>query len=40
MGDSGPSGEGSYRFAEHARYLDAWFDGVLPEARVTLAIHD
>ncbi len=40
MGDSGTSGDGSYRFADHARYLDAWFDAVLPEARVTLVIHD
>ncbi len=40
MGDSGPSGDGSYRFADHLRYIDAWFDTVLPDARVTLVIHD
>lgn len=39
MGESGPSG-GSYRFEDHMRYLNAWFDAVLPEARVTLVIHD
>ena len=40
MGDSGPSGDGSYRFADHLRYIDAWLDTVLPDARVTLVIHD
>src|ERR671920_1546020 len=29
MGDSGPAPDGSYRFADHARYLDAWFDALL-----------
>ena len=27
MGASGPSATGTYRFADHARYLDAFFDG-------------
>ncbi len=44
MGDSGPSGgkvgAGSYRFVDHRRYLDAWFDAVLPTQQVTFVIHD
>lgn len=39
MGDSGRPG-GDYRFEQHARYLGAWFDAVLPEGDVTLVIHD
>ena len=26
MGDSGKMPSGTYRFVEHARYMDAWFD--------------
>lgn len=40
MGDSGESSTGSYRFADHAAHLDAWFDAVLPEGPVVLVIHD
>ena len=40
MGDSGPAPDGGYRFADHARYLDAWFDAVGATERVTLVIHD
>ena len=40
MGASGKSGDGSYRFVDHARYLDAWFDAVLPDEKVILVIHD
>ena len=40
MGESGPNPTGSYRFADHARYLDAWFDAVIPEGPVILVIHD
>lgn len=40
MGDSGPAPDGEYRFADHARYLDAWFDAVAPGDRITLVIHD
>lgn len=40
MGDSGKSPAGSYRFADHARYLDAWFEAVLPTGRITLVGHD
>jgi haloalkane dehalogenase len=40
MGASGPAPDGGYRFADHARYLDAWFDAVLPQGPVTLVLHD
>lgn len=43
MGDSDKlpdSGSGSYRFVEHRRYLDAWFDAVGATQNVTLVIHD
>jgi haloalkane dehalogenase len=40
MGDSGKSADGSYRFVDHARYLDAWFDGLGLDKRVTLVVHD
>ncbi len=40
MGDSSKNPAGSYRFEDHARYLDAWFDAVLPEGPVFLVIHD
>ena len=43
MGDSGKNPAGSYRFVDHARYLDAWFDagGLDQHAKnVTLVIHD
>ena len=31
MGRSGAAPSGSYRFVDHSRYLDAWFDAVLPD---------
>ena len=40
MGDSGKAPAGSYRFADHARYLDAWFDAVGLTRPVTLVMHD
>ena len=40
MGRSEKSPSGSYRFADHARYLDAWFDAVLPEGDVVIVGHD
>jgi len=40
MGDSGPSGTGAYTFLDHAGYLDAWFDAVLPDKRLFLVGHD
>jgi haloalkane dehalogenase len=40
MGESGKAPSGSYRFVDHARYLDAWFDGLDLASRVTLVMHD
>src|SRR5260370_9001995 len=43
MGDSGKlpaSGAGSYRFAEHRRYLDALLEQLGVTERVTLVLHD
>ena len=43
MGDSGKNPAGSYRFVDHARYMDAWFDALGLDQRsknVTLVIHD
>ncbi len=43
MGESSKrpgEGDDRYRFVEHARYLDAWFDTVVPEGSVILVIHD
>lgn len=39
MGRSGPAPGGRYRFADHARYLDAWFDA-LDLTDVVLVGHD
>ncbi|WP_141578205.1 haloalkane dehalogenase [Actinomadura sp. WMMA1423] len=38
MGRSGPAP--AYRFADHARHLDAWFDAMGLNADVTLVLHD
>lgn len=40
MGDSGRAPSGSYRFADHARYLDAWIDRMALGDAVTLVVHD
>jgi haloalkane dehalogenase len=40
MGDSGKAPGGSYRFVDHARYLDAWFDALGLDRKVTLVVHD
>ena len=40
MGDSGETPDGSYRFADHARYLDAWFEALGLTENVTLVGHD
>ncbi len=40
MGESGKSSTGSYRFADHARHLAAWFDGLGVNRRITLVVHD
>ncbi len=39
MGRSGKAPSGSYRFVDHARYLDAWFEA-LGLRDVTLVVHD
>ena len=40
MGDSGRAPGGSYRFVDHARYLDAWFEATGLTRDVTLVVHD
>lgn len=40
MGDSGKTGDGSYRFTDHARYLDQWFHALGLDRNVTLVVHD
>ena len=40
MGESGHSPGGHYRFADHARYLDAWFDSLSAMKDVVLVLHD
>ena len=40
MGDSGKNPAGTYTFVDHAKYLDAWFDAVLPDEKIILVIHD
>ncbi len=40
MGESGKVPAGSYRFADHARYLDAWFQSLGLDRPVTLVGHD
>ncbi len=40
MGDSGRSPGGAYRFVDHARYLDAWFDALGLLRNVVLVVHD
>lgn len=40
MGESNGTPDGSYRFFDHSRYLDAWFDAVLPDGQVILVVHD
>ena len=39
MGESGESSSG-YRFVDHRRYLDAWFDAVVGDQPVFLVLHD
>jgi haloalkane dehalogenase len=40
MGDSGKAPAGSYRFVDHQRYLDAWFEALGLARDVTLVVHD
>jgi haloalkane dehalogenase len=40
MGESGKNPGGNYAFADHARYLDAWFDAVVPNGKIVLVVHD
>lgn len=40
MGESGKASRGSYRFRDHARYLDAWFEALGLSQNLTLVVHD
>jgi haloalkane dehalogenase len=40
MGASGKSSTGTYRFVDHARHLDAFFEGLDLKRNVTLVVHD
>jgi len=40
MGQSAVSPSGAYRFLDHARYLDAWFEALDLRRNVTLVLHD
>jgi len=40
MGQSGKSSEGAYRFADHVKYIDAWFEALDLTSEVTLVLHD
>src|SRR5215213_11460812 len=40
MGNSGAAPDGAYRFVDHQRYLDAWFDAMQLTEKVILVVHD
>jgi haloalkane dehalogenase len=40
MGNSGIAPNGSYRFVDHRRYLDSWFDALQLTKNVILVVHD
>jgi len=40
MGQSAASPRGAYRFVDHSRYLDAWFEALALRRNVTLVVHD
>ena len=40
MGQSGKAPDGSYRFLDHARYLDGRFASLRLTEKVTLVVHD
>jgi haloalkane dehalogenase len=40
MGNSGAAPDGRYRFVDHQRYLDAWFETLELKRNVILVVHD
>src|SRR6201994_2820373 len=40
MGNSAAAPDGGYRFRDHARYLDAWFESLDLGADIILVVHD
>jgi haloalkane dehalogenase len=40
MGNSGAAPDGRYRFVDHQRYLDAWFEALRIDRNVILVLHD
>ena len=40
MGNSGAAPESGYRFTDHQRYLDAWFEKLGITSNVILVVHD
>ena len=40
MGNSGAAPDGGYRFVDHQRYLDAWFEMLGLDKNVILVVHD
>jgi haloalkane dehalogenase len=40
MGNSGAAPDGGYRFVDHQRYLDAWFEALELNRNVILVVHD
>jgi haloalkane dehalogenase len=40
MGNSGAAPDGCYRFVNHQRYLDAWFEAMGLKTNVILVLHD
>src|ERR1700739_3451503 len=40
MGQSAPSPRQAYRFADHVRYLDQWFEALDLTREATLVLHD
>jgi haloalkane dehalogenase len=40
MGRSEKSPSNAYRFVDHARYLDAWFEALKLKGKVILVVHD
>jgi len=40
MGNSGSAPDGGYRFVDHQRYVDAWFEALAIMKNVILVVHD